>query len=183
MPVSVATYKRVALEDPEGQRELVCGRLRSKPPMIAEHNEVMDALDEQLRSQLSRKDYAIRINSGRLRISTGTYYVPDVTVIPRAFVKLQLRHAPSDLEVYEQPMPLVVEVWSRSTGEYDVRDKLLEYQWRGDLEIWRIHPYAKTLTAWRRKPDGSYEETLHRTGTVTLVALPAVAIEVESLFE
>ena len=61
------------------------------------------------------------------------------------------------LEVYDQPLPLVVEVWSRSTGDYDVEEKLAVYQQRGDLEIWRIHPYERTLTAWRRLPDGSYE--------------------------
>ena len=68
------------------------------------------------------------------------------------------------LEVYDQPLPLVVEVWSRSTGDYDVEEKLAVYQQRGDLEIWRIHPYERTLTAWRRLPDGSYEETIHQRG-------------------
>jgi Uma2 family endonuclease len=59
------------------------------------------------------------------------------------------------LEYYEQPLPLVVEVWSPSTGEYDIDSKLPEYQARGDKEIWRLHPYERTVRSWQRQPDGS----------------------------
>jgi Uma2 family endonuclease len=86
------------------------------------------------------------------------------------------------LEIYDQPLPLVVEVWSRSTGEYDVEEKLAVYQQRGDLEIWRIHPYERTLTAWRRLPDGSYEEVIFSEGIVHPVALPGVEIDLAVLF-
>ena len=80
-------------------------------------------------------------------------------------------------------MPLVVEVWSPSTGDYDVMTKLQQYQFRGDAEIWLVHPYDRTLTAWRRRPDGSYSETLYREGSIEPVALPGVCIELASLFE
>jgi Uma2 family endonuclease len=79
--------------------------------------------------------------------------------------------------------PLVVEVWSRSTGDYDVEEKLADYQRRGDLEIWRIHPYERTLTAWRRLPDGSYEETIYRDGIVRPTALLGVEIDLTALFD
>ena len=183
MPVSEATYERVALEDPEGQWELVCGRLRSKPGMTTEHQEVMDALDWQLKEQLDRREYAVRVNSGRLRISTGRDYIPDLCVIPRGAVRRTRREMPRRLEVYDEPMPLVVEIWSPSSGEYDVETKLREYQWRGDVEIWRIHPYERTLIAWRRQADGSYSEALYERGAVQAVALPHVTIELAGLFE
>ena len=51
MPISDATYERVALEDADEVWELVCGRLRSKPGMTAEHNNVVDALDFQLQRE------------------------------------------------------------------------------------------------------------------------------------
>ncbi len=35
-------------------------------------------------------------------------------------------------------------------GRVDVESKLPDYRRRGDLEVWRIHPYERTLTAWRR---------------------------------
>lgn len=80
------------------------------------------------------------------------------------------------------PLPLVVEVSSPSTGDYDVDTKLPEYQRRGDLEIWRVHPYDHALTAWRRQPDGSYLEMGHTGGGVRPVALPGVAIDLDALF-
>ena len=50
-------------------------------------------------------------------------------------------------------------------------------------EIWRIHPYERTLTAWRRLPDGSYDETVHHEGVVSPTALPGVEIDLAALFD
>jgi len=181
MPISEATYERVALEDPEGKWELVCGRLRSKPAMTTEHNEVERRLLRRLMLQLEEHEYSVAMDNARLRIATGSYYVPDLCVIPREFVR-RLRGRPGSFEIYEEPMPLVVEVWSPATGDYDVEEKLREYQRRGDAEIWRLHPYERTLIAWRRQPDGSYTETLFREGMAEPAALPGVRIELNSLF-
>jgi len=87
-----------------------------------------------------------------------------------------------DILFYEDPVPLVVEVWSPSTGDYDVEEKLREYQRRGDVEIWRIHPYEHTLTVWRLQTDGNYSETLSRAGQVQLAALPNASIDLDALF-
>jgi Uma2 family endonuclease len=88
----------------------------------------------------------------------------------------------NQFEVYSQPVPLVVEVWSPSTGEYDVDTKFPEYRLRGDLEIWRLHPDKRTLTTWRRQPDGTYHEELIRGGIVRPMALPGVSINLDELF-
>ncbi|HTE87221.1 MAG TPA: Uma2 family endonuclease [Dehalococcoidia bacterium] len=183
MPISEATYERVALEDPEGRWELVCGRLRSKPGMTAAHYDAMRRLARRLILRLDEGEYTVATEGPRLWVSSGSYYLPDVCVIPRVFVEQKLREAPQRLEVYEDPMPLVVEVWSPSTGDYDVEEKLREYQRRGDLEIWLIHPYERTLAAWRRRPGGDYEQTVQRAGAVQPVALPGVVIELERLFD
>jgi Uma2 family endonuclease len=226
MPVSDHIYKQVALEDPDGHWELACGRLRGKPGMTIEHNDIMATLAEELILQLDRREYRVRTDGPRLRVSGGSYYLPDVCVIPHALVERKRREAPRELEVYEQPMPLVVEVWSPSPGPaapggrtrsadragvgargfggvpqisssrggagnrrpeqgalaYDVEEKLREYQRRGDLEIWRLHPYERTLTTWRRQPDGGYQESTIRGGAVQPVALPGVTIELGALF-
>ena len=50
------------------------------------------------------------------------------------------------------------------------------------LEIWRLHPYDKTLTTWRRQRDGSYAETVYTGGQVHPVALPGVTIDLDALF-
>ena len=183
MPVTEETYERVALEDPEGQWELVCGRLRQKPPMASAHSAILYNLNVVLVRQLDPREYVVSMNTGRLRISTGLYFIPDICVFLRTHLERKLREEPQRLEVYDEPVPLVVEVWSPSTGTYDVEEKLHEYQRRGDLEIWRIHPYERTMTAWRRQPDGSYAEALFQGGTIQPVALPGVTIDIDNLFD
>lgn len=186
MAVSEATYERVALEDPTGGWELVCGRLRAKPGMTTEHGQTIRRLDLRLAVQLeglAPGAYEISAGTAKLRIPTGSYYIPDLCVLPMEFVRRKRQELPGRLEVYDEPMPLVVEVWSPSTGDYDVEQKLRDYQQRRDTEIWRIHPYEKTLTAWRRRSDGGYDETTYRGGSVQPVGLPGVTIEIERLLD
>ena len=178
MTVSFETYEHISLQDPSRRWELVHGRLREKPLMTMKHEVTARRLPILLSGQLDWREWSI--GPARLRISTGTYYIPDVVVVPMTLANT-LR--PDQFEVYEEPVPLVVEVWSPSTGDYDVDDKLREYQLRGDLEIWRIQPYERTLTAWRRQPDGSYSEQVFRAGNVLPVALPNVTIDLDALFE
>ena len=175
-------YERLALAEPDRKWELRDGVLREKPGMTAAHNWLEVKLGFMLMSQLDRSAYHVRIDSGRVRRPQKTYFIPDVFVVPMALVA-PLLNLQDVLEVYDQPLPLVVEVWSRSTGEYDVDEKLAVYQQRGDLEIWRIHPYERTLTAWRRLPDGSYDETIHHEGVVSPTALPSVEIDLAALFD
>jgi Uma2 family endonuclease len=182
MPVSESTYERVALEDTDNIWELVCGSLVKRPSMTTEHEEISAELARRLIGQLDRREYSIRTNSGRLRVAFGTYRVPDVVVIPRNYVR-RLLATPGTFEVYDDTMPLVVEVWSPSTEGHDVEDTLKEYQARGDLEIWRIHPYERTLTAWVRQPDGGHAESRFTGGSISPAHLPNAIITIESLFE
>ena len=182
MPVSEETYERVALEDPEGLWELVRGELCRKPGMMAEHGSLIETLDYLLKHQLDREQFAIRSDPIRLRAPSGSNHIPDLCVIPRAVGRRILRERPRRLEVYTDALPLVVEVWSPSTSRRDVDLKLHEYQLRGDLEIWLIHPYDRTLTAWRRQPDGTYAQSIHRDGVIQPVALPGVSVDIHALF-
>jgi Uma2 family endonuclease len=183
MVISAKTYEQVALEDPNGHWELDHGCLRQKPGMTAQHDFLMQTLTAELMGQLDRSLFLVYMNTMRLRTSDGSFYVPDVTVVPRASVQAALDLRSTRLDVYTEAMPLVVEVWSRSTGGYDVETKLLEYQLRGDAEIWLLHPYDRTLTAWRLQADGRYTESVHREGVIEPVALPGVRIELAALFE
>src|SRR5215211_6844876 len=98
MPVSEATYQQVALEDPDGQWELVCGRLRQKPVMTTEHNSVTRMLNVQLVRQLDEDEYVVSFDQTRLRIVAGTQHVPDLFVFPRAYER-RLRQRPRTFEV------------------------------------------------------------------------------------
>jgi len=180
VPVSERTFQQLALDEP-GQWELVCGNLRRKPAMTFEHNNVAFELAYLLRQQLDRTQFHVRASLGHVRRTSENYFIPDVFVIPIELT-LPLRGLRNVLEAYDAPLPLVVEVWSPSTGDYDVDTKIPEYHRRGDLEIWQIHPFDHTLTAWRREPDGSYTETLYTGGSVQPVALPGVTIDLGTLF-
>ena len=147
--------------------------------MSADHNEIVASLVVQLGQQLDRAKFRVRANAGHVR-SSESYYIPDVFVFPTELMQ-PLRGRPI-LEVYADPLPLVVEVWSPSTGDYDVEAKFPEYKRRQDAEIWRIHPYDHTLTAWRRQPDGTYTETVYTAGSIQPIALPGVRIDFDQLF-
>lgn len=178
--VTEETYRRLALGNP--QLELHRGQFREKPWMSAVHGDVIGLLLEQLFGQLDRNEYRVRAQHARLRISSTTYYVPDIAVVPTTAVRVLLE-SPRSLDAYPEPLPLVAEIWSPSTGDYDIHAKLPGYPQRGDREIWYIHPYERTLTAWHREPDGTYVETVYRDGIVQPASLPDVAVDLGTLFE
>ena len=182
MSVSEQKYRHFVLEHPDEKWELVGGDLRQKPEMTWEHGHTVRKLTLMIQLQLDLTAFEVVHDSGRVRRSARHYYIPDVYVVPMDVVRRSFTQ-PGMLEVYTEPLPLVVEVWSPSTGRYDVTDKLAEYRRCGDLEIWLVHPYERTLTAWRRQADGSYIETLYRGGTAQPVALPSVTIDLDTLFE
>lgn len=173
-------YERLALAEPEAKWELWDGVPREKPGMTAAHNHTAFELGYMLRSQLDPSIYRVRVEAGRVRRPESTYFIPDVFVVPTAYVAqlFELR----ELEVYDQPLPLVVEVWSPTTGHYDITEKLGTYQRRGDDEVWFLHPYERRLNARRRQPDGRYEEIIFTEGAVRPIALPGVEIDLETLF-
>jgi Uma2 family endonuclease len=182
MRVTEAEYIRLALEQPQEPWELHCGVLRKKPEMTWDHAFTLRNLGYALHQQLDPHEYEVIMNMGRVRRSAAGYYIPDVYVVPREMARRLYRRGRGEMESYPEPLPFVGEVWSPSTGGYDLRVKLEEYKGRGDAEIWLIHPYDRTVTAWRKQPDGSYTETVFTEGTIQPVALPGVTIEFDALF-
>ena len=182
MPVTEETYERVALEDPDGKWELRCGTLRSKPGMAARHNLVQHVLGFRLQQQLPLEAFIVSVDRARVRISESRNYIPDVAVLPRSFVDRMEREQPTRLEAYDDRLPLIVEVWSPSTGDEDESEKLPGYRRRGDAEIWLLHPHMRTLRTWVRRQDGSYAEQVYHGGIVEPVALPGVQIDLDELF-
>jgi Uma2 family endonuclease len=173
------TYERLALADGRPW-ELWDGALVEKPGMSFEHNDAQLELAYQLRSQLDRTQYRVRINSARLR-RPRSYFIPDVLVVPVDPDRVRAT-TQGPLETYQGPAVLVVECWSPSTGRYDVNAKLPEYMTRGDLEIWRMHPFERKVNVWRRQPDGSYAEIVFLGGIVELAALPGIVVDLDALF-
>ncbi len=141
MQVTEHGLELIAGADPDRQWELHDGELREKPGTSVEHGDVAFLLAHLLQPQLDRRVYRLRVNHGHVQYTTRNYYIPDVMVITVAMDRPQ-RGRPGTPEFYPDPLPLVVEVWSRSTGDYDIETKLARYQERDDHEIWRLHPYT-----------------------------------------
>ncbi|MGH2616080.1 MAG: Uma2 family endonuclease [Thermomicrobiales bacterium] len=179
--MSEEAYQEFVLSGVEGLWELHDGRLVEKPGMTWEHMDVASHLGYLLQSQLDRSDYRVFVE-GRVRRPKATVFMPDVLAVPTAYGG-PFRGKPGTLAIFSGPLPLVVEVWSASTGDYNVDAKIPVYQQRGDLEIWRIHPYERMLTSWQRQPDGSYRERVYRGGVVSPAALPGVEIDLQRLFD
>ena len=135
MPVTIQTYRAVALEDPERQWELLRGHLMEKPAMSVSHNRTMARLAHQLSRQLDVDRFEVRTNTGRLRYADETYFIPDVHIVPVTLLATDDGQETASLEVIGAAMPFVAEVWSPSTRGYDVDRNLPEFQRRGDTEI------------------------------------------------
>jgi Uma2 family endonuclease len=180
MVATTVDFERFALDHVGQKWELHRGRPREKPPMAGAHGLAIQDLPYQPIEQLDKSKDVVRTGYGHVARATTSYYLPDVFVVP-ASVQESIRRQPRLFEVYRDPLPLVVEVWSPGTGAYDIDEKLPEYMARGDHEIWRIHPSARTLTAWRRRPDGGYEESVHTGGTIAPLAVPGVVIDLGAL--
>ncbi len=180
--ISEQEYRELALNDTDHLWELWDGEPREKPLMSVWHDGVASYLGHLLQSQLDRREYWVNVNGGKARLSPRNYFIPDVVVIPRAYIE-PFRGDPRAFNAWPEPLPLVVEVWSPSTGKYDFETKLAGYRARGDTEIWYIHPYDRTLMIWRRGENGSYAETIVGGGVVTVASLPGVRIDLEALLD
>ncbi len=179
--ISEQEYRELALNEPDFRWELWDGVLVEKPLMSMKHEDVASYLGYLLQNQLDRGVYRVHINGGRTRYTSRNYYIPDVVVIPAAFV-LPVMSDPRSFDAFAEPLPLVVEVWSPSTGAYDTRTKLPLYLARGDREIWFVDPFERTLSASVRRADGTYEETIHTAGIVECASLPGVRVDLGALF-
>jgi Uma2 family endonuclease len=178
--ISEQEYRERVFNDPARVWELWDGVPVEKPLMSAMHDGVSFFLGFLLQSQLDPDHYLVNVNGGKTRYTSRNYYTPDIVVIPTPLVQPLLAD-PYGLNAYTESLPFVAEVWSPSTGNYDIVAKIPVYQQRGDLEIWFYHPYERTLAAQRRQLDGSYREKRYTGGIVPIDSLPGVTIDLDAL--
>jgi Uma2 family endonuclease len=178
--MSEQEYREFALTDEGHLYELWDGVPVEKPGMSIVHDGLSAYLGAMLINQLDPRDYWVNVNGGKARRSERFYFIPDVVVIPTAYFPPNWAD-PRAFNAHAEPLPLVVEVWSRTTAAYDFAVKLQGYRERGDAEIWYIHPYERTLTAWSRQAGSSYTETVYEGGVVPVPSLSGVAIDLDAL--
>jgi Uma2 family endonuclease len=187
MPVSEATFRRLADEDHEGKWELLHGRLQSKPSGTFGHNEVVHQLLIQLWGQLNAEEWRVVTGLGWLSHGVDTFLIPDVAVVSRE-AQRRLFTEPDALEVYPVALPLVIEVAEADWLRYDCTEKAAVYRARGDQRVWLIDPWPQPsmqwkVTTWQLQADGSYTETVNTERSSPLAALPGVTIDLAELFD
>lgn len=180
--ISEQEYRELALHDTDHLWELWGGVLVEKPSMSMRHDNTSFRLGHFLQSQLDWREFRVNVNGGKTRRSARTYFIPDVVVIPAAF-QMPFEDDPRAFNAFAEPLPFVAEIWSRTTGDYDIAAKLPAYRERGDLEIWYLRPYERTLTVWRKQPGGGYAEAIYRESIVPVSSLPGVSIDLDALLD
>src|SRR5688572_25808848 len=104
MPVSEATYLQLVMEDPDNRWELHDGCLVWKPDdMTVQHNQLGYRLSAQLFRQLDEEKYEVRPGSSRTRTEQGSYFIPDVFVVPVELVQ-RLKGQGIVVEYYPEPL-------------------------------------------------------------------------------
>ena len=122
--MSEKAYQEFVLSGVEGAWELHDGRLVEKPGVTWGHTAIASLLGVFLQNQLDLDEYRVFFE-GRVRRPADTIFLPDVFVVPTAFGE-PFRNVQT-LAIFSDPLPLIVEVWSASTGDYDVETRLPVY--------------------------------------------------------
>jgi Uma2 family endonuclease len=180
--LDAAAYGRLVAGGGLDRTELRDGLLVEKPVVSVAHVRLIDRLARQLHLATDPDAFVVSTGGSRLRIGAGSFAVPDLVVLAAASEARLFADDPLALAAYDDPAALVVEVWSPSTGGYDLEAKIPGYMARGDAEIWRLHPLERTVVRWVRQPDGRYEEVRASAGRIELAALPGVAVDLAALF-
>src|SRR5918993_5681072 len=120
--MSEEQYQQFVLSGVDGNWELHDGRLVEKPGVTWEHMDIASLLSYLLQSQLDRREYRVFIES-RVRRPAATVFLPDVMVVPTVYGE-PFRGRSGTLAIFSDPLQLIAEIWSSSTGEYDVDAKV-----------------------------------------------------------
>jgi Uma2 family endonuclease len=151
--ISEQEYRELALTEEGRLLELWDGVPREKPLMSMKHDDVAAYLGAALISQLDRRKFRVNVSGGKTRYTERNYFIPDVVVIPAAY-KIPFEDDPRAFNAFAEPLPLVVEVWSRTTGHYDFTVKLRGYRERGDEEMASASTSTRCWTDRRETGDG-----------------------------
>ncbi|MBA3415262.1 MAG: Uma2 family endonuclease [Chloroflexia bacterium] len=126
-----ATYERNAVDFRYLRTELHDGVPVEKPVMSRIHGDLGAELTIVVGSSVDRSRFRLRSNHAKLAVPGRSYFIPDVAVLPASVALAD----PISADLYHDPVPFVVEIWSPFTGDYDAAIKLPGYRLRGDAEI------------------------------------------------
>ncbi len=176
--ITVDDYHRmgeVGLIGPDERVELIEGEIIDMAPIGSDHASVVNKLNSLLVQAVKGK--AILSVQNPVRLSNRTEPEPD-------FAVLKLRD-----DFYSKQLPtasdtlLIIEI-SNTSERYDREIKLPLYATHRVPEVWVISIEQKTLSIYR-SPIGEryrHEETTNAPDFISLSALPAVSVDLSTLF-
>lgn len=173
--------EEIVLAHPGAKVEMFNGEVREKQTMTIPHNLAQVRLVRELVPQLNFDRFDLRIDNVRLARTDSTFFIPDVCIIPSPGNQA-IREAIAGLEMVREPCLFGAEIWSPTTGSFDLAQKVPEYMAREDREIWLLHPYDLTVTSWVRQPNGQYLQSIYQGGQVELVSIPGIVVDLAVIF-
>ncbi len=161
----------LALPEDHPATELIHGEQWMSPPPELAHQMVSDDLNFLLRGVLSSGGrYRLLPAPVGLWIAEELVLQPDLVVVPKDHPDLR-----NGVKAFSGVPLLVVEVLSKSTREYDRRDKYSMYQQARIPNYWIVDPKAKSIEAFTLV-DGIYEvASVYRASDTEPAILPPLS--------
>ena len=185
------TTKLITYEDsltmPENKlEEIVDGESRIMPPPTPEHWNLLEELEDVLKSQLLRRDYKIssgHVGLGITRLPILTYRIPDIAVFAMTTLgKERVEKKKGDIYVWTVP-ELVAECLSPSNRKGSTEKLRQNYESIGVPEVWFIDPQSQTLTIHILDGGSLVAQPSVREGIVSPARLPQVSVNVDELWK
>jgi len=154
------------------------------PAPSRKHQEISWELSRQISAHLHGKKckaytapFDVRLPAlGATDETTSTVVQPDLVVVcdPEKLDDRGCKGAPD----------LVIEILSPASLARDQREKLLLYEQAGVLEYWIVHPTDRTVSIFRRGPDGLYGKPSLYTSEerAPVSVLPELVIDLGAVF-
>jgi Uma2 family endonuclease len=174
------TYKDyLEWEDEPGRWELFNGEAVMLASAAPNHQRISRRLCDQFDAFLEGRDCEI-FPAIDVRLfpdddeTDDVLYVPDLTLV--------CDKDALDNRAYKGPPPLVVEILSPSTSNYDQWVKLANYQLAGVKEYWIVDPETRQMQVCLLR-DGKYVSTYYTAeDTVAVSVLPGCIIRLAEVF-
>lgn len=151
----------------DGNRyELIDGTLYSMSSPTGEHQEIVGEVYFQLRDYLKNKQCKVYLSPFDVKINKKDIVQPDL------FILCDRRELQgTDNKYLEGPPDLVIEVWSESTGRYDLMGKRRKYQSAGVREYWVIMDVG-FVYVYLPDDNGIYYETMYYSRNGKEIEIP-----------
>ncbi len=160
-------------EKSELRHELMNKNLYQMSGASIQHNEICGNIYVLLRSLLKKSDWKIFIESFKVRTPDGNFFYPDVCVC-----------SPSPQKYYSDEPVLIVEVLSKSTRNFDLSDKFIEYRKIKTLDYYLcVEPEQQVVFFYYKTESGEWiAETFTKDNSVLNFPRLSISFTVKEVY-